>query len=32
VTFKKNGKIEQTEEYYNIKSVAVFAPEIFNPK
>jgi hypothetical protein len=32
VTFKRNGKIEQMEEYYNIKTVDVFAPEVFNPK
>lgn len=32
VTFKRNGKIEQMEEYYNIKPIAVFAPEVFNPK
>lgn len=32
VTFKRNGKIEQMEEYYNIKPVDVFTTEIFNPK
>jgi hypothetical protein len=32
VTFKRNGKIEQMEEYYNIKPVDVFTTEVFNPK
>jgi outer membrane lipoprotein-sorting protein len=32
VTFKRNGKIEQVEEYYDIKSVNSFSPDIFNPK
>lgn len=32
VTFKRNGKIEQMEEYYNIKPIDIFAPEVFNPK
>lgn len=32
VTFKNNGKIEQVEEYYNIKPVTIFAPEVFNLK
>jgi len=32
VTFKSNGKIEQVEEYYNIKTVGVFPDEVFNPK
>lgn len=32
VTFKRNRKIEQTEEYYNIKPITIFAPEVFNPK
>lgn len=32
VTFKSNGKVEQVEEYYNIKTVGVFPDEVFNPK
>lgn len=32
VTFKRNGKKEQVEEYYNIKEVSSFPPEVFNPK
>ncbi|MES2566324.1 MAG: hypothetical protein V4565_05625 [Bacteroidota bacterium] len=32
VTFKRNGKTEQVEEYYNIKSHEKIADEIFNPK
>lgn len=32
VTFKRNGKIEQMEEYYNIKPIDVFSTEIFNPR
>ncbi|MBI3518008.1 MAG: hypothetical protein HY062_01440 [Bacteroidetes bacterium] len=32
VTFKRNGKTEQIEEYYDIKSHEVFIPEVFNPK
>jgi hypothetical protein len=32
VTFKNNGKIEQVEVYYDIKTVEVFGDEVFNPK
>ncbi len=32
VTFKSNGKVEQVEEYYNIKTVTAFPDEVFNPK
>lgn len=32
VTFKRNGKIEQIEEYYNIKAQNSFPTEIFYPK
>lgn len=32
VTFKSNGKTEQIEEYYDIKEVAHFPEEVFNPK
>lgn len=32
VTFKRNGKIEQIEEYYNIKSLENIPSEVFNPK
>ena len=32
VTFKRNGKIEQVEEYYDIKPIDNFSSEIFNPK
>lgn len=32
VTFKRNGKIEQVEEYYNIKDVPAFHESIFNPQ
>ncbi|MDF2452642.1 MAG: hypothetical protein K0S26_2146 [Bacteroidota bacterium] len=32
VTFKRNGKIEQVEEYYNIISRDKMPDEIFNPK
>lgn len=31
VTFRDNGKIEQQEEYYNIKTVEKFPPHVFNP-
>ncbi len=31
VTFKRNGKIEQVEEYYNIKTVKSFPEKVFNP-
>lgn len=31
VTFKRNGKIEQAEEYFNIKAVNVFPAKVFNP-
>ncbi len=31
VTFKRNGKIEQVEEYYNIKTVNAFPDKVFNP-
>lgn len=31
VTFKRNGKIEQVEEYYNIKTVDVFPNKVFYP-
>ncbi len=31
VTFKKNGKTEQVEEYYNIQSVEKFPEDVFNP-
>jgi hypothetical protein len=32
VTFKSNGKVEQVEEYYNIRTVTAFPDEVFNPK
>ena len=32
VTFKRNGKTEQVEEYYDIKEVDSFPDEVFNPK
>ncbi|MBP8033650.1 MAG: hypothetical protein KAZ71_03570 [Bacteroidia bacterium] len=32
VTFKRNGKIEQVEEYYNITPTDKMPTEIFNPK
>ncbi len=32
VTFKRNGKTEQVEEYYDIKSHDIFVEEVFNPK
>jgi hypothetical protein len=32
VTFKNNSKIEQVEEYFDIKHIDVFSPEVFNPK
>lgn len=32
VTFKRNGKIEQIEEYYDIKAQNAFPTEIFYPK
>jgi hypothetical protein len=32
VTFKRNGKIEQVEEYYDIKAVENFPEDVFNPK
>lgn len=32
VTFKRNGKVEQIEEYYNIKSQDAFPIEVFSPK
>lgn len=32
VTFKRNGKIEQVEEYYNIKPIDKMPIEIFSPK
>ena len=31
VTFKRNGKVEQVEEYYNIKTVDVFPNNVFYP-
>jgi len=31
VTFKKNGKTEQVEEYYNIQSLEKFPEDVFNP-
>lgn len=31
VTFKKNGKTEQVEEYYNIITVEKFPDDLFNP-
>jgi len=32
VTFRSNGKVEQVEEYYDIKAVDKFPDEVFNPK
>lgn len=32
VTFKRNGKVEQKEEYFNIKSQDKIPDEIFSPK
>lgn len=32
VTFKSNGRIEQVEEYYDIKTIDKFPEEVFNPK
>ena len=32
VTFKRNGKIEQVEEYYDIKAHDAFPAEVFSPK
>lgn len=32
VTFKQNGKIEQVEEYFNIKTLDKIPDEVFNPK
>lgn len=32
VIFKRNGKIEQMEEYYNITPIDKFGTEVFNPK
>ena len=32
VTFKRNGKIEQVEEYYDIKSFDKLPTDVFNPK
>ena len=32
VTFKRNGKKEQVEEYYNMKDVPSFPENIFNPQ
>lgn len=32
VTFKRNGKVEQIEEYYNIKAQDTFPIEVFSPK
>ncbi|MES2516013.1 MAG: hypothetical protein V4580_17800 [Bacteroidota bacterium] len=32
VTFKRNGKIEQVEEYYDIKAVQNFPEDVFSPK
>lgn len=32
VTFKRNGKVEQVEEYYNIKPVDKIPLEVFSPK
>ncbi len=32
VTFKRNGKIEQVEEYFNIKTLDKIPDEVFNPK
>lgn len=32
VTFKSNGKIEQVEEYYDIKEIYQFPEEVFRPK
>lgn len=31
VTFKRNGKTEQVEDYYNISAVEKFPDELFNP-
>lgn len=31
VTFKSNGKVEQMEEYYDLKAVDKFPVEVFNP-
>lgn len=31
VTFKRNGKTEQVEEYYNIQSLEKFQEDVFNP-
>ena len=32
VTFKRNGKIEQVEAYYDIKAHDTFPTEVFSPK
>lgn len=32
VTFKRNGKIEQVEEYFDIKAHDTFPAEVFSPK
>lgn len=32
VTFRSNGKVEQVEEYYDIKIIDKFPEDIFNPK
>jgi len=32
VTFKSNGKVEQVEEYYDIKAIDKFPEEVFSPK
>ena len=32
VTFKRNGKIEQVEEYYDIKAHDTFPSEVFSPE
>lgn len=31
VTFKSNGKVEQVEEYYDIKTIDKFSEKVFNP-
>lgn len=32
VTFRRNGKIEQVEEYYNIKTLDEITEDVFNPR
>ena len=32
VTFKRNGKVEQVEEYFDIKALDTFPTEVFSPK